>query len=74
MKLQGIILSALILQGCNTQPIHECGTFDLKQLDADLKSDYFDRAGIEMIKAATVSLKLQLECERRQKINSTGDT
>ena len=76
-KMQGmVILMALILPACSTQPqaagaemtaleYEDCGTFDLEQLDDDLRIGYFDRAGIEMAKAVLVRLKLQLECERR---------
>lgn len=66
-QMQGIIfiLVLLVLQGCSTKPVYKCGTFDLKQLNTDLKTEYFDRAGIEMAKATLVSLKLQLECERQ---------
>ena len=68
-NLIGIILVLLITQAYATQPTHECGTFDLDQLNSDLETGYFDRAGIEMAKAALVSLKLQLECERRANEN-----
>ena len=74
-SLQWIIVLAMVLQGCNAQTIqgNDCGTFDLKQLDSDLKSEYFDNAGIEMAKAVIVRLKLQLECERLKNITYTGD-
>ena len=47
------------------QPIQACGTFDLEQLNADLKNGYFDHAGVEMAKAVIIRLELQLECERK---------
>ena len=61
-----IILLFMLLQGCSIQPMRGCGTFDLKQLDEDLKTRYFDHAGIELAKAVIVRLKLQLECERKE--------
>lgn len=74
MKMHGVMILAALLSACSTQPYvavvemtaleRDCGTFDVEQLDDDLKTGYFDRAGVEMAKAVLVTLKRQLECER----------
>lgn len=62
----------LVLIGCSArlqnsigeQIQNACGTFDLDQLEADLKSDTFERGGVELSKAVIAKLKQQIECER----------
>lgn len=58
-----VLVWALIAASDGTES-KQCGEFDTVQLGIDVRSGYFEKAGIEMAKVVISELAIQLECER----------
>lgn len=58
------IFGALVFAAQEDAENKQCGEFDTVQLGIDIRSGYFEAAGMEMAKAVITDLALQLECER----------